>query len=64
VEVLLDVLADLEIRMQLAQLVGDGDVAPCVPEADRRGDEERTLAPPSAARPTRGRGRGRRDEPA
>ena len=32
---------DLEIRMQLAQLAGDGDVAPPMAEADRRGEIER-----------------------
>ena len=35
---------DLEVGMQLAQLVGDRDVALGVAEADRRGDVERALA--------------------
>ena len=35
---------DLEVGMQLAQLVGDRDVALRVAEADRRGDVERALA--------------------
>ena len=35
---------DLEVRVQLAQLVGDRDVAPGVAEPDRRGDVERALA--------------------
>ena len=36
---------DLEVGVQLAQLLGDGDVAPGVAEADRRRDEERPPPP-------------------
>ena len=35
---------DLEVGVQLAQLVGDRDVALGVAEPDRRGDVERALA--------------------
>ena len=35
---------DLEVGVQLAQLVGDRDVAPRVAEPDRRGDVERAAA--------------------
>ena len=35
---------DLEVGVQPAQLAGDGDVAPGVAEADRRGQVERALA--------------------
>ena len=47
---------DLEIRVELAQLIGDRDVAPCVAEADRGGDVERALT----ARPSRVQRAGRR----
>ena len=40
---------DLEVGMELAQLLRDCDVPPCVPEPDRRRDVER--APPAAERP-------------
>ena len=52
---------DLEVRVQLAQLVGDRDVAPRVAEPDRRRDEQRALAARPAARPAACRRR-RRDE--
>ena len=52
---------DLEVRVQLAQLVGDRDVAPRVAEPDRRRDVERALAARPAARHACRRRR-RRDE--
>ena len=36
---------DLEVGMELAQLVGDGDIALRVPEPDRRRDVESALLP-------------------
>src|SRR3954447_26859386 len=52
---------DFEIRMELAELVGDRHVALRVAQTDRGGDVERTLAPRLATYP-RLRARGRRDE--
>ena len=47
---------DLEVGMEPPQLVGDRDVAPRVPEPDRRGDVEGALRPPHRARPVSGSG--------
>ena len=43
---------DLQVRVQLAQLVGDRDVPLRVAEADRRGDVERALRPAQRPRST------------
>ena len=48
---------DLQVGMQLAQLAGDGDVAPAMAEADRRGEIERAFFA-AAARLVRAAGRG------
>ena len=42
---------DLQIGVQLAQLARDGDVAPAVPQADRRGEVERLLCLARGRRP-------------
>jgi hypothetical protein len=46
---------DLQVRVQCAQLVGDGDVAQRVPEPDRRGDEQRSATPPAGGGPAAAR---------
>ena len=42
---------DLQIGVERAQLVGDGDVPPDVAESDRRGHVQRSLRTPIRARP-------------
>ena len=53
---------DLEVGMELAQLVGDRDVALRVAEPDRRGDVERAPAARLAAHPARAAARAGVDE--
>ena len=52
---------DLETRPQTAQLARDREIAPSVPEADRRGDEERAQRPHARPLPA-GRRRRRQQE--
>jgi len=50
---------DLEVGMERAQLAGDRHVPPRMPEADRRGDKQRTPAAAACARPVPWRDPGR-----
>src|SRR5918994_105181 len=52
---------DLEVRMELAELLGDRDVAPRVTEPDRRRDVERAPLAAERPRPRPRLRRGRRD---